>query len=209
MPTGNDLPIGLALKFRQQGMANPQIISQLESQGYNPQQIAESLNQLGIKSSIEKGSASQSMQPSLLDEDMPIPTPPQQESQQSVPQSRIEYVPSSMEFSNDQSDIQALIESIIEERMQKYSDNLTEFEIWKSRVNDDIISIKQEILRVSGRFDNMQQVVIGRVDEYSKSVGDVTSEIKALEKVFQNIVNPLTSNIKELASLTKELKQKS
>jgi len=74
---------------------------------------------------------------------------------------------------------------------------------------DDIISIKQEILRVSGRFDNMQQVVIGRVDEYSKSVGDVTSEIKALEKVFQNIVNPLTSNIKELASLTKELKQKS
>jgi len=182
MPTGNDLPIGLALKFRQQGMANPQIISQLESQGYNPQQIAESLNQLGIKSSIEKGSASQSMQPSLLDEDMPIPTPPQQESQQSVPQSRIEYVPSSMEFSNDQSDIQALIESIIEERMQKYSDNLTEFEIWKSRVNDDIISIKQEILRVSGRFDNMQQVVIGRVDEYSKSVGDVTSEIKALEK---------------------------
>ena len=209
MPTGNDLPIGLALKFRQQGMANPQIISQLESQGYNPQQIAESLNQLGIKSSIEKGSASQSMQPSLLDEDMPIPTPPQQESQQSVPQSRIEYVPSSMEFNNDQSDIQALIESIIEERMQKYSDNLTEFEIWKSRVNDDIISIKQEILRVSGRFDNMQQVVIGRVDEYSKSVGDVTSEIKALEKVFQNIVNPLTSNIKELASLTKELKQKS
>src|SRR3989344_3111335 len=209
MQTGNDLPIGLALKFRQQGMANPQIISQLESQGYNPQQIAESLNQLGIKSSIEKGSASQSMQPSLLDEDMPIPTPPQQESQQSVPQSRIEYVPSSMEFSNDQSDIQALIESIIEERMQKYSDNLTEFEIWKSRVNDDIISIKQEILRVSGRLDNMQQVVIGRVDEYSKSVGDVTSEIKALEKVFQNIVNPLTSNIKELASLTKELKQKS
>lgn len=185
----------------------------MEGSGYNSQQIAEALNQVGIKSNIEQGSSQQnSMQPSLIDEEVPAPPQPDQQSQSYQPQSKqqfVSYSPQSIAVGQDSSDMQSLIESIVEERVQRISDNMTDFEIWRSRMNDDLISIKQEIVRISTRFDSMQKVVLGKVDEYGKSVTDVTSEIKALEKVFQNIISPLTSNIKDLSRITEEMKKRS
>ncbi|MBS3108545.1 hypothetical protein J4409_01610 [Candidatus Woesearchaeota archaeon] len=199
-----------AIKLKQQGLNNPQIISRLEGQGYNSQQVAETINQLGIKSNIESGSMAQNeMQPSLLDEDIPVPTPPQSgmafERHSYSPSARIEEQTAPY-IASDSSDVQGLIESVVEEKWQRFSDSMTDFEVWKAGVNDDLISIKQEVIRQSNRFDILQKAVLGKVDEYNKSMIDVSSEIKALEKVFQNIISPLTSNIKELGRITNDLK---
>lgn len=194
-------------------MSNQQIIAKLENQGYNSQQVAEAMNQLGIKNNIESGSQNK-MQPSLLDEDIPVPSPPQSEQQPYVqqnyqyPQQQIQMEPQAFNLSSGQSDVQEIVETIVEERWQRFSDSMTDFEIWKSRINDEIISIKQEVIRANNRFDILQKSVLGKVDEYNRNISDVNSEMKALEKVFQNIINPLTSNIKELSRITKELKEK-
>jgi len=50
--------------------------------------------------------------------------------------------------------------------------------------------------------------LLGKVTEYDDHVMNVTTEMKALEKVFEKIVQPLTTNIKELNKITKELKSK-
>ena len=44
------------------------------------------------------------------------------------------------------------------------------------------------------------------MNEYNDSVISVTTEMKALEKVLERIINPLTTNIKDLSKITNDLK---
>jgi hypothetical protein len=78
---------------------------------------------------------------------------------------------------------------------------------WKEKTTTEIEAVKQELMRLENRFENMQTSVMGKVREYSDGVSDVGIEIKALGKLLSNIINPLTSNVKELERIIKGLKQ--
>ena len=80
--------------------------------------------------------------------------------------------------------------------------------IWKEKMQGDIRAVKQELLRVEERFENLQKAVLGRVEEYHKAITTVSTDVKALEKVLQRILDPLTKNIKELSKVTEKLKEK-
>ena len=54
----------------------------------------------------------------------------------------------------------------------------------------------------------MQNILIGRVGEYNRSVTELNAEMKALEQVMQKIIEPLSSNVKELGRITSDLKKK-
>ena len=41
--------------------------------------------------------------------------------------------------------------------------------------------------------------MIGKVDEYNKSLGDVNVEIQAMGKVFQKLIPEFTENVKKLS----------
>ncbi|HLC62695.1 MAG TPA: hypothetical protein VJJ21_00075 [Candidatus Nanoarchaeia archaeon] len=79
--------------------------------------------------------------------------------------------------------------------------------MWKERTSRDVISIKQELIRTQDRFNQLQKAVLGKVSEYNDNISSVNSEMKALEKVFEKIVEPLTTNIKELQKITDRLKK--
>jgi len=80
--------------------------------------------------------------------------------------------------------------------------------VFKDKVKTELISIKQELLRTQERFENLQKAVIGKVAEYNKGLSTVSTDITALEKVFEKILVPLTTNIRELKKVTTELKGK-
>src|SRR3989344_294024 len=158
------------------------------------------------------------MQPSMLDqqipdEEIPVPSPPQSSPEFGSAAPSSFSIPSSGGFSmqqpvmiNTQATNEELIESIIEEKWQHLLESVGDIEVWKSRVNDELAAIKQEVLRISSRVDNLQTSVLGRVREHGKNMEDVGSEIKALEKVLQDIIQPLTSNVKELSEITNSLR---
>ena len=75
-------------------------------------------------------------------------------------------------------------------------------------MEDELVAVKQEVLRLGQRFANVEKSLLGKVSEYDEHVLNVTTEMKALEKVFEKIVQPLTSNIKELNKITRDLKAK-
>jgi len=104
-------------------------------------------------------------------------------------------------------DMQSLVEEIIDEKWREMLASLGDITAWKSHMADETEAIKQEILRIQSRFDNLQAAVLGKVDEYGTSVKDIGSEMKALEKVFEKILEPLTSNIKELGKITNGLRK--
>ena len=109
-------------------------------------------------------------------------------------------------LSTDQ--IQGVVESVVEEKWEDLISKMGDFNLWKENVNNDIESLKQELLRTQERFNNLQVALVGKVSDYNKNILEIGSEMKALEQVFKNILEPLSSNVKELSKITDELKKK-
>lgn len=139
-------------------------------------------------------------------QEMPQEEAPQQEEiatiqEQSMPVPQLAYNRSNIE------EMESLIESIVEEKWRVAMEPFGDFNMWKERVRTEIISIKQELLRIENRFENLEKGIVGKVHEYDSHVLNIGAELKALEKVFQRIVQPLTENIKELSRITGKLKK--
>lgn len=211
-------------------MSDEDVRNSLSMEGYSATDISEAINQSNIKKGIEYDEPpainayppQQGMQSSMLDDDLPIPAPspsrqedfsaPQQVSnipqyiqpqpQQMMLQQQSQYPPAQL----DREIINRVVESIIDERWQEIVSNIGDLSIWKSDLDGELSSIKQEMIRMDQRFNNLQRGVLGKVDEYNQNMVNVNTEMKALEKVFEKIIEPLTSNIKELNKITQELK---
>ena len=129
-----------------------------------------------------------------LIEDAPLPPSPQQ--------TYFNQPVSSSDFSSDQ------VEAIVNEKWEEFLTRIGDINLWKETMNNELIAIKQEIIRTQDHFKNLQGSVLGKVGEYNQNISNINTEMKALEKVFQKILEPLTTNIKELSRITEKLKSK-
>jgi len=103
--------------------------------------------------------------------------------------------------------MEEIAEALVDEKWHKMMEELGDINAWKEKTNNDVNAIKQEIMRMQNRFENLQNSVVGRVKEYDHSISDVGIEIKALGKLLSNIISPLTTNVKALEKLIKDLKE--
>lgn len=222
-------PTDKVLYMKKKGMSEEDVRNNLSIEGYSPTEIHEAISQSSIKSGVEEDNLppvpgfSQSqypgMQQSMLDDDMPIPAPTpsnvQQEQQvTSIPQ----YIQPQQQMGMpqmqqpsmqlDREIVNRLVESIIDERWQEVVSSIGDISLWKSSLDDELSSIKQEIVRMDQRYNNIQKAVLGKVDEYNENIMNINTEMKALEKVFEKIMEPLTDNIKELNRITKDMKER-
>ncbi|MBI4154085.1 hypothetical protein HY501_02010 [Candidatus Woesearchaeota archaeon] len=222
-------PTSQVLEMLKQGKSNIQITQELQRGGYSLQQINEALNQASVKFGVEQmppefmnygadageATPTEDMQESQLratslEEEIPVPTPPQpemiQQPQQFMPmqQPMMPQQPSAGSYD----EIQSLVEEVIDEKWRDLLASMGDMVTWKTQVADDLEATKQELLRLQHRFDTLSVAVVGKVDDYGKGVRELGIEMKALEKVFEKILEPLTSNIKELEHLTKGLRHK-
>ncbi len=103
--------------------------------------------------------------------------------------------------------IHSVIEAVVNEKLEETLGKIGDLSAWKEKINNDVISIKQEVLRISERFENLQTAILGRVKTYDEGIRNIGSEMKALEKVFERIMDPLMTNVKELSRITEEMKK--
>jgi hypothetical protein len=209
------VPTEEVIGMKKEGADKGDIIGKLEKEGYSETSISNAIGQADLKERVEGGGVtgeeleapSPGMKPSIMSKgggalpstpamtaapiSMPTPTPV------------IGGGKESMEI------IEELTESIVKEKWDELMKDVGNIALWKDKMQTDIRSLKQELLRVEQRFENLQKGVVGKIGEYGKGMVEVTSEIKALEKVMQKITEPLAENIKELNKITKELKGKS
>jgi DNA-binding transcriptional MerR regulator len=221
LPEGS--PINKVLQLKEQGQANTDIIRILQEQGFSFQQISEALNQAQTKQSVEAQPAPTEMQPSVLyDQEQPatqeaevnpsVPAPSQPQGPVFPTEVEPQFWPeqstiSSQALGSTTEDVEEIAESIIAEKWQKVTEEIGDITSFKDKTSSDLEAIKQEILRVENRFENLQNSIFGKVKEYDQSVSDVSIEIKALGKLLSNIVTPLTNNVKQLESLIKDLRK--
>ncbi len=202
----NEPPTELVLGMLKRGASNKQIIEELESQGFTYEQIADALTQAETKAKVETPPAPTpaGMQPSAMVIGRPSPAP--QIMQITQPTVRPTFGEGSS--GRDTEDmIEQIAESIIEEKWQKMMENVGDLNVWKEKVRTDILSIKQELVRLDNKVESLQKIILGKVRDYDEHITEVGTEIKALEKVLQNVITPLSSNVKELSKITERLKK--
>ena len=98
-----------------------------------------------------------------------------------------------------------IAEKVVYEKWDELMGNVGDIAIWKNTMDRDLKSVKQEILRLGARIDNLQNALLGKVRDYNESLTNVSAEIQALEGVLGKIIEPLTDNIKELDRITKKM----
>lgn len=102
--------------------------------------------------------------------------------------------------------IEEIAEAVISEKWDDLVRGVGDLRLWKEKIDTDLAGVKQEILRTQTRFENLQTAIMGKVSEYGEGVTEISAELKALEKVMEKIINPLTKSVKDLQKITDKIK---
>jgi len=191
---------------QQQGMPPfppaPQQVSQFQAQGVPPADIVRAMRQQGYPSTdILAGMQAQQFQPPMSAMP-PIPIPPQPPSRPVVGPSKEDVVTLLTE------DIQEIAETIIEEKWNKAKKDFADVEKWKDDVGGQLKGIEENVEATKQRMDSLEKAVFGKVEEYGKGIEDVSTELKAMQRVFTTIMPQFTSNVKELQALLEKNRKK-
>jgi len=100
-------------------------------------------------------------------------------------------------------DFEAIAEAIVEERWQELKAVMAKRAEWEDKMNNDMSQLKQEVVDLKGDMQNLHKAIVSKISDYDKNLLSVGTEIKAMEKVFQNILPELTRNVSELSRITK------
>lgn len=173
-----EVPIDQVLNMQSQGLSNNQIIQTLQRQGIQPTQIYDALAQAEAKRSIEP------MMPPETPEEMP----------------KTEMRPQHPES-------EAIVEQIIEEKWHELQKDVAKVNEWKELIGSRMDKLEQNVTDLRSDLDGLHKAVVARVGDYDKTLLDVGTEIKAMEKVFQKVLPELTGNIQELSRITKAAKK--
>lgn len=200
--------------MKERGMDNTGIIDELKNRGHSSRDIYDSLDKEGeqYSSDLEPPSPDERMNPSISSipnsqpmdnreqewednqEDRMMGPPLSNNSPQQIPQRQnIEQ-------------IEEIAEAVVDEKLQEFSSSIGDINVWRERVNSEIGAIKQEVIRIRNQLENLQIGMLGKVEGYNKSVLTMSSEMKALSKVMEKIIEPLSMNVKELSRITEKFK---
>lgn len=183
----SSVPIDNVAVMMQQGYTNEQIVQALQSQGFSVPQIYDAINQASMRP----------MQPP----DYSMQQQPQQP-QYSYPQQTVQAQQPQIE-QMDEEKIQEVAEAVIEEKWEGLTKDIKAVIEWKNRSEGKMVQLEQEISDLKSSLDSLNSSIIGKVGQYDKNLMEVGTEIKAMEKVFQNILPSLTENVAKLERLTK------
>ncbi len=229
-PSPDDLPVDHILTLRNQGLNNNQIIQTLQRYGYSVDQINNAFNQADVKTGVQtpfgtgpgatlpRGgsyydpSAMQNM-PAHGGPPMgqgmggmgPMSGPaPSQAPRQARPADHEEEtgVPSASEEK-----IHEIAEAIIEEKWQDITQHVEKIISWKEETEQKLAKMEQDLAHLSTSFDKLHEGVLGKIGDYDKTLENVGTEIKALEKVFQKILPGFVENVQELSRITRKMKE--
>src|SRR5574341_684520 len=152
-PMPSEVPIAQVSSMQTQGLTNNQIIQTLQRQGFQPTQIYDALAQAEAHRSIEPMEVPRETAPRT---EIRAPTHPESE---------------------------AVVEQIIEEKWQDLQKDLAKVNEWKDLLTSRIDKLEQGVLDMRTDLDGLHKAIVARIGEYDKTLMDVGTEIKAMEKV--------------------------
>ena len=102
---------------------------------------------------------------------------------------------------------EVIVEQLIEEKWHELQKELVKTNEWKESMGSRMDKLEQSVADMKADLDGLHKAIVARIGEYDKTLLDVGTEIKAMEKVFQKVLPELTGNIQELSRITKNVKE--
>ncbi len=189
-------PVDEAVRMKQQGFSNSQIAQNLQSKGYASPQISDAISQAALQGFPPQ----QQFAPQQDYNQFP------QQGQQQFPQQNFHQPAQQENFSSSSSTderIEEIAEAIIDEKWQELVKDVKKVIEWKSIVEARLEQVDQQVKDTRASVDNMQKAIFGKISDYDKSITNVGTEIKAMEKVFQQILPTMTESINRLDRISK------
>lgn len=196
-------PINDITQMRNQGLTNNQIIQNLQRQGYSNTQIFDAMNQVDTKMAVEGMQQAPNQQASDNQPQSGLFTSPGQDAGSPPPATnQVRNI-----FSNDQTKIEELVETIIEEKWVELVNDVSKIVEWKNRVESKVVEMEVQLKTLNDKFSDLNQAVLGKINEYDKHIMEIGSDIKAMEKVFSKVLPVFTENVNELSRISKTFKE--
>ncbi len=196
--------------FKKKGETNVPDISGMVSAGMSDQDIIDSLKQQGYDNSVirqalmaKSAPQQQTQQQSTTQVAQQVP---QQQIEESTQQPAKQDQPKGAINEETLDTIQAILEQIIEEKWKTSSSEMEFLKNNLKRVDDFSHSVLEQLDKLSQRVDAIQNVMIGKTEEYNKALMDVNVELEAFNKVIDKLVPAMSDSIKELRDLISDFK---
>ncbi|MBW2983881.1 hypothetical protein KY361_02100 [Candidatus Woesearchaeota archaeon] len=201
-PGGAMSPVDIVNDMRQQGYSDDDIVAQLQSMGYPPEQIQDAMAQAGMAAGGPLPPEATGAPPGGPPAGPPGgPAPPGGPPPPGMPSGPGGPAPG-------REQIEEIAESIIHEKWEDLLKSLNKLNEWKTKTETDIGKMQGDIDNLKQTFDNLHKGVLGKIGEYDKNLSMVGTEIKAMEKVFQKVLPTFTENVNKLDRLTKKVVKK-
>ncbi len=216
-----EIPTEKVLDMQKQGLGNQEIISNLQNLGYKHEQIASAMDQVAVKNEIsnmglpEQAPVGNDVPLALMNapapsgsQEEPMPQQDYQQPTYTAPEDPSStFAPEPLERASYDA-IEEIAESIIKEKWSEMVRDVGDVTQWKQKTDMELESVKQELIRTQQKFDDLQNALIGKVSEYSEGIIHLGTEMKALEKVLEKILAPLTKSVKDLEKVSAKLATK-
>lgn len=193
------IPVNDVLQLRTQGLTDNLIVEELKSKGYNQQQINVALSQAD-SSSMEMDTGS--------DQDFPAPSASTSRPNYSgYSQPQMPSAPQSAEESNIYERIEEIAESMIDEKWDELIAEVKKIVEWKEKIEEKQAKIISDVEKLKEDFTVLHQGVLGKLEDYDSRMMEVGTELKAVGKVFKDVVPQFVENVKELRDVTSKIKK--
>ncbi len=103
--------------------------------------------------------------------------------------------------------IEEIAEGLIDEKWDELIAEVKKIIAWKDKVEEENHKLKADIAKLKEDFKLLHEAVLGKVEEYDKRMQDVGVELKAVGKVFKDVVPVFTEQVKELKGITSGMRE--
>ena len=191
-------PVSEVLQLRQQGLSDDIVVDELSQRGYAQQQISEA-----IAMADQSGASGPSTynQPGAQAMPMAGPMPSAQE------------MPAQPAYQDNMNNniyerIEEITESMIDERWDDLIAEVKKIIEWKNKMEEKQIKLVNDVEKLKEDFKMLHEAVLGKLEDYDARMQAVGTDLKAVGKVFKDVIPTFVENVKELSSIKEDLKKK-
>ena len=194
MPESNDM-VQEVLKLRQEGLSDNLINEELTRKGASPQQIQDAINQADMPPPPGGGSM-----PMMEEQNFPGPGPT---SNPEMPSRR----GSAPMDGNIYERIEEITEGMIDEKWDELIGEVKKIIDWKEKIETKQTQMINDLEKLKEDFKTLHHGVLGKLEDYDHRMQDVGTELKAVGKVFKDVIPEFVENVKELRDIKDTLKR--
>jgi len=99
-----------------------------------------------------------------------------------------------------------VVEKIVSEKMERIDAKFEDFERAREELYNELHQIKDSISEIKSKYVQLQEDNVVKIEEYNKELEGVGSQIKAMQRVMQNIIPTLAENVRQLSDVVVDIK---